>query len=127
MEKNPQTTRIPEVVIVGGGFGGLNAARRLAKAPVHITMLDRNNYHLFQPLLYQVATAGVAPTDVAYPLRTIFRKQKNFEFRWPTDRHRFGEPRLETAAGLCCTLTDPGGRRQPNTFGIESVGANSLR
>ncbi|MHB1481581.1 MAG: FAD-dependent oxidoreductase, partial [Bellilinea sp.] len=81
MNKNPQSKKMPQVIIVGGGFGGLNAARKLAKAPVHVTLLDRNNYHLFQPLLYQVATAGVSPTDVAYPLRSIFRRQKNFEFR----------------------------------------------
>src|SRR5574340_678412 len=128
MEKQPQTKTIPEVVIVGGGFGGLNAARRLAKAPVHVTLLDRNNYHLFQPLLYQVATAGVAPTDVAYPLRTIFRKQKNFEFRLA---HVTGidlqNRRLETGSGVVSYdyfILAVGG--QTNTFGIESVAANSL-
>jgi len=72
---------IPNVVIVGGGFGGLHAARSLAKLPVKITLIDKNNYHLFQPLLYQVATAGISPTDVAYPLRSIFRRHKNVEFR----------------------------------------------
>ncbi len=128
MEKNPKTTRIPEVVIVGGGFGGLNAARRLAKAPVHITMLDRNNYHLFQPLLYQVATAGVAPTDVAYPLRTIFRKQKNFEFRLAeVSKIDLQNRKVETDSGVVpydYLILAVGG--QTNTFGIESVDANSL-
>src|SRR3972149_9432909 len=81
MKTNENTQKLRHIVIVGGGFGGLRAAHRLAKAPVRITLLDRNNYHLFQPLLYQVATAGVSPTDVAYPLRSIFRKQKNLEFR----------------------------------------------
>lgn len=128
MENNSQNRRTPEVVIVGGGFGGLNAARRLAKVPVHVTLLDRNNYHLFQPLLYQVATAGVAPTDVAYPLRTIFRKQKNFEFRLDNVTKIDLENRqLETGSGTVpydYLILAVGG--QTNTFGIESVAANSL-
>ena len=65
------------VVIVGGGFGGLNAARALAGADAHVTLLDRHNYHLFQPLLYQVATASLSPGDVASPIRWILRHQKN--------------------------------------------------
>jgi NADH dehydrogenase len=67
----------PRVVIVGGGFGGLNAARALAKAPVDVILVDRRNHHLFQPLLYQVATAGLSPADIAEPIRRILRKQKN--------------------------------------------------
>lgn len=70
----------PHVVIVGAGFGGLRAARALAKKPVRVTLVDRNNYHLFQPLLYQVATAGLSPDEIAYPLRAILRKQKNLTF-----------------------------------------------
>jgi NADH dehydrogenase len=65
------------VVILGGGFGGLWAAKALAKAPVQITLLDRRNHHLFQPLLYQVATAALNPGDIAYPIRAIVKKQKN--------------------------------------------------
>jgi len=68
---------LPHVLIVGGGFGGLWAARALAKAPVRITLVDRTNHHLFQPLLYQVATAGLAAPDIAAPLRHILRKQRN--------------------------------------------------
>lgn len=71
----------PRVVIVGAGFGGLGAARALAKAPVDVVLIDRNNYHLFQPLLYQVAVAGLNPADIAYPVRTILRRQRNLEFR----------------------------------------------
>jgi NADH dehydrogenase len=71
----------PHVVIVGAGFGGLNVARYLAKAPVQITLINRENYHLFQPLLYQVAIAGLLPSQIAYPLRTIFRRQKNITFQ----------------------------------------------
>ncbi len=66
-------------MIVGGGFGGLNAARALAGADVSVTLLDRHNYHLFQPLLYQVATASLSPGDVASPIRWILRHQKNVE------------------------------------------------
>lgn len=66
------------VVIVGGGFAGLNAARKLARDPrIEITLLDRRNHHLFQPLLYQVATAALSPADIAFPIRGLFSKQKN--------------------------------------------------
>lgn len=71
------TERLPKVVIVGGGFAGLYAARRLRNAPVQVTLIDKRNFHLFQPLLYQVATGGLSPSDVASPLRRILRKQKN--------------------------------------------------
>jgi NADH dehydrogenase len=70
---------IPRVVIVGAGFGGLNAARALAKASVKITVIDRKNYHTFQPLLYQVATAGLSPGEIAAPIRSILRSYKNVE------------------------------------------------
>ena len=65
------------VVIIGGGFGGLYAARALGRADVEITLLDRRNHHTFQPLLYQVATAGLNPADIAIPIRRILRRQKN--------------------------------------------------
>ena len=71
----------PHVVILGAGFGGLNVARQLRNAPVQITLIDKQNYHLFQPLLYQVAIAGLLPSQIAYPLRTIFRGQKNLTFQ----------------------------------------------
>jgi NADH:ubiquinone reductase (H+-translocating) len=64
----------PHVVIVGGGFGGLAAAQALKHAPVRITLLDRRNHHLFQPLLYQVATAGLSPGNIAAPIRWILRR-----------------------------------------------------
>ena len=69
----------PRVVIVGAGFGGLNAAQSLAKAPVQITVVDRKNHHTFQPLLYQVATAGLSPGEIAAPIRSILRGNKNVE------------------------------------------------
>jgi NADH dehydrogenase len=67
----------PQVVIVGGGFGGLAAARALRRAPVHVTLVDRRNHHLFQPLLYQVATAGLSGPDIAYPIRGVLSRQRN--------------------------------------------------
>ena len=71
------TAAKPKVVIVGAGFGGLDAARALRDAPVDITVIDRHNYHCFQPLLYQVATASLSPADIAWPIRTLFRRQRN--------------------------------------------------
>jgi NADH dehydrogenase len=67
----------PRVVIVGGGFGGLSAVKALAKHPFEITLIDRNNHHLFQPLLYQVATAALSPADIAWPIRGIVARQRN--------------------------------------------------
>lgn len=67
----------PHVIIIGGGFGGLAAAREFAKAPVRVTVIDRNNHHVFQPLLYQVATAGLAPSDITVPIRWRLRDQEN--------------------------------------------------
>jgi NADH dehydrogenase len=67
----------PHVVIIGGGFGGLNAAKALRKAPVRVTVIDRHNHHLFQPLLYQVATATLSPGDIASPIRWILRHARN--------------------------------------------------
>ncbi len=67
----------PQLVIVGAGFGGIDAARALRDAPVDITLLDRHNYHCFQPLLYQVATATLSAPDIAWPIRTLFRSQRN--------------------------------------------------
>jgi NADH dehydrogenase len=68
---------MPHVVILGGGFGGLYAARALGKAQVRVTLVDRRNHHLFQPLLYQVATAALNPADIAMPIRRVLRKQRN--------------------------------------------------
>ena len=68
---------VPHVVIVGGGFGGLTAARKLKRKPVRVTLVDRQNHHLFQMLLYQVATAGLSPGDIASPIRWILRRQAN--------------------------------------------------
>lgn len=69
----------PHVVIVGGGFGGFQVAKGLAKAPVKITLVDARNFHLFQPMLYQVATGGLAPSEIVAPLRAVFRRQENLD------------------------------------------------
>jgi NADH dehydrogenase len=71
--------QLPRVVIVGGGFGGLTTARALDGSPVQVSLIDRRNHHLFQPLLYQVATAALNPSDIATPIRRVLRKQKNAE------------------------------------------------
>ena len=70
----------PHIIIIGAGFGGLEAAKELAKAPVQITLIDKHNYHLFQPLLYQVAIAGLSPVQIAHPIRAIFQRQRNLSF-----------------------------------------------
>jgi NADH:quinone reductase (non-electrogenic) len=80
MTGNPTDENRPQhVVIVGGGFGGLAAAQALGSAPINLTLIDRKNYHTFQPLLYQVATAGLSPGEIAAPIRSILRHRKNIE------------------------------------------------
>src|SRR3989304_1185044 len=68
-----------KVVIIGAGFGGLTAAKELAKQDLHLTIIDKTNHHLFQPLLYQVATAALSPADIANPIRSVFSEYKNVE------------------------------------------------
>jgi len=75
----PMSSGMPRMVVIGAGFGGLEAARRLAKLPVQLTIIDRKNHHTFQPLLYQVATAGISPGEIAAPIRWILRGRKNVE------------------------------------------------
>ena len=74
-----KTTTMPRVVIIGAGFGGLQAARALGNAPVKVTVIDRSNHHLFQPLLYQVATAALSPADISAPIRGVLKRQQNTE------------------------------------------------
>src|ERR671926_147574 len=107
MEKNHR------VVILGGGFGGLYAAKALRKAPVQVTLLDRRNFHLFQPLLYQVATGGLSPANIAAPLRSVLHRHQNVKVvlaevrdvdvvgrRVLTDAGEFGYDSLVVAAGV---------------------------
>lgn len=83
IDARPETTETPRVhvVVVGGGFAGISAARGLGDSDVDVTVVDQHNFHTFQPLLYQVATAGLEPADVAYPIRTVFRNTPNISFR----------------------------------------------
>jgi NADH:ubiquinone reductase (H+-translocating) len=75
----PSPSSRPRVVVVGGGFGGISATRALRDTPCQVILLDRQNHHLFQPLLYQVATAALSPADIAHPIRSIFRRQDNVQ------------------------------------------------
>jgi NADH dehydrogenase len=117
------TDNRPTVVIIGAGFAGINAAKALRNAPVQVVMIDRNNHHLFQPLLYQVATAAIAPSEIAYPVRAIFRKQKNFKFRLAeVEGIDFETRRVHTSAGEApydYLILAVGG--QTHFFGLDSV------
>ena len=88
------------VVIVGGGFGGLKVARKLNDRDFQVVLLDRNNYHLFQPLLYQVATSGIEPSAISFPFRKIFKNRHDFHVRMCTAEKVVPEEnRLETSIG----------------------------
>lgn len=119
---------IPHIVIIGAGFGGMETARRLARAPVRITLIDKQNYHLFQPLLYQVAIAGLLPAQIAYPIRTIFRRQKNLTFQMGEVTEVNLEARYVKMDGSVIAydylVLAVGGRT--NFFGLESVERNSF-
>src|SRR4051812_47175950 len=78
---NIPITAKPRIVIVGGGFAGIELARRLRHLEANVILIDKNNHHTFQPLLYQVATAALEPDSIAYPFREILKGQKNFLFR----------------------------------------------
>ena len=129
MDTNLPVSAQPRVVIVGGGFGGLRLAQELADAPVQIVMVDRNNYHNFQPLLYQVATGALEADSIAYPVRKIFAGQQNFFFRLADVRGvKPAEKALETNLGdihydylvlATGSLT--------NFFGIESIERNAMQ
>jgi NADH dehydrogenase len=98
---NIPSSKKPRLVIIGGGFGGINLLRRINSTDFQVVLLDRYNYHTFQPLLYQVATAGLEPDSVAGPLRTIVRKQKGVYFRMLKVHRADPDSKvLETSAGL---------------------------
>lgn len=87
MKVNIPELNLPRVVIIGGGFGGITLAESLKNAPVQVVMFDKHNYHTFQPLLYQVATGGLEPDSIAFPIRKMFKKRKNFFFRMAQVEH----------------------------------------
>jgi NADH dehydrogenase len=122
------TQKLPHVVIIGAGFGGLTAAKKLKNAPVRITLIDKNNYHLFQPLLYQVAIAALVPSQVAFPVRTIFRDQKNLTFQMGEVSEIDFEARYIKMEGSVIAydylILAAGGRM--NFFGIESAEKNAF-
>src|SRR5437867_8959199 len=103
----------PKVVIIGGGFGGLYAAKALAGKPVEVTLIDRTNHHLFQPLLYQVATAGLSPGDIAQPIRHILKDAQNIRVVMETVE------RIDPAAKIVRTTH----REHPYDFLIVATGA----
>src|SRR5690554_2815451 len=84
---NIPKTNLPRIIVIGGGFGGISFIKQLKKAKVQIVLFDRHNYHSFQPLLYQVSTAGLEPDSIAYPLRKVFKDYTNFHFRMAEVEH----------------------------------------
>lgn len=127
MKTAPQI--LPHVVIIGAGFGGMEAARKLRRAPVRVTLIDRVNYHTFQPLLYQVAIAGLIPSQIAYPVRTIFRRQKNVAFQMGEVSSIDFDDRYVKLDGSVIAydylVLAVGG--QTNFFGLQSVEENALQ
>lgn len=118
----------PTVAIIGAGFGGLRAARALRAAPVNVVLIDKRNYHLFQPLLYQVATAGLSPADISHPVRAILRQQANLQFRMAEVTHiDFAARRLTLSTGELAydyLILAVGG--ETNFFGLTSVAQNGF-
>jgi NADH dehydrogenase len=116
-------------VVVGGGFGGVTACHHLRDAPVDVTLVDRNNYHTFQPLLYQVATAGLDTGDVAHSLRALFRRYPNVEVQMGTVVSANPDARevhLDDGTTLAYDYLVVGGGAETNYFGIEGAEEHSL-
>src|SRR5438093_5194733 len=122
LAKRPAAGR-PTVVIVGAGSGGRRAARALRKAPVDVVLVDRHNYHLFQPLLYQVATAGLEPEQIARPVRAVLRRQRNFEFRMTevTGLDADGKRLVTTDGPIAYDYLILAAGGETNYFGLEGV------
>lgn len=100
MSFNIAKTKAKRVVIVGGGFGGLKLANALRNSGMHVVLVDKNNYHQFPPLIYQVASSGLEPSSISFPFRKIFKKRKNFYFRMAEARSIFPEKKiLQTSIG----------------------------
>ncbi len=125
---NIPETSVPRIVVIGGGFAGISFIKKLQKQKVQIVLFDRHNYHTFQPLLYQVSTAGLEPDSIAYPLRKIFRKNMDFHFRMAeVDSVDTGSNTILTSVGslkydylIIATGT------RTNYFGNDSIADNSM-
>ena len=119
---------LPRVVIIGGGFAGISLAKVLANKPVQVVLIDKHNYHTFQPLLYQVSSAGLEPDSIAYPLRKIIKKHKNSFFRLANVNHiNTGTNEVETSIGTISFdhLVIATGTKT-NFFGNSTIEANSM-
>ena len=117
------------MVVIGAGFGGIGAGTRLADLPVDTTIVDQRNHHVFQPLLYQVATAGLAPSDIAQPVRGIFQDDQNVDFRWATvEKIDFGERVVHVDVGspLPYDYLIVAGGSETRWFGIPGVEEHAL-
>src|SRR5437763_11482040 len=118
-----------QVVVIGAGFGGIGAARRLADLPVDTTIVDQRNHHVFQPLLYQVATAGLSPADIALPVRGVFQDDDNVDFRWATVENIDFDQRLvhvDAGAPLPYDYLVIAGGSETRWFGIPGVEEHAL-
>ena len=122
------SSNLPRIVIVGGGFGGLQLAKKLKNKPFQVVLVDRHNYHAFQPLLYQVATAGLEPDSIAYPLRKAFKKQRDFHFRVAEVLHVHAESKtISTNCGdLEYDYLVLATGSKTNFFGNESLEQNAM-
>jgi NADH dehydrogenase len=125
---NIPESRFPRVVVIGGGFGGVSLIKNLRKTDVQVVLIDRHNYHTFQPLLYQVSTAGLEPDSIAYPLRKVFRKNDNFFFRMAVVEHINTEKKqiVTTIGSLKYDYLVIATGTRTNFFGNDSVKANSM-
>lgn len=125
---NIPNTDKPRVVIIGGGFGGIQLARALSGEPVQVVLFDRNNFHTFQPLLYQVSTAGLEPDSIAFPLRKVFKKSKNIFFRWGNVERIVPEKNcIETSIGeLSYDYLVVATGSTTNFFGMQTVAENAM-
>ena len=100
MSLNIEKSDKKRVIIVGGGFGGLQLAKRLKKSGLQVVLMDKNNYHQFPPLIYQVASAGMEPSSISFPFRKIFQRTRNFYFRMAEVRAVFPEKKIiQTSIG----------------------------
>ncbi|UAB80872.1 NAD(P)/FAD-dependent oxidoreductase [Marixanthomonas sp. SCSIO 43207] len=125
---NLPKTQNPRVVVIGGGFAGISFIKKIKNEPIQIVLFDKNNYHTFQPLLYQVSTSGLEPDSIAYPLRKIFRKNKNFHFRLAEVNYINKEKKeIETSIGnLTYDYLVIATGTKTNYFGNQNIEQNSM-